>query len=194
MARITDQKKIDRLKESTMKLVVAHGFGGASVSLIANDAHVASGYFYMQHKGKYEMVNSLLQDVYQEIVGKLEEFMGQGSSFSFIIENLVRHFFHMANNDPVKLKFLYVLMHDYNFAIDKEMRDNINGLIQKMKEMGHSSGELDKMLTEDDIYLCVILNTIQFINLKYKKSSKEIIFKKKDEDHLIYLTRKLLQP
>ncbi|MBK6285485.1 MAG: hypothetical protein IPF54_25000 [Draconibacterium sp.] len=99
----------------------------------------------------------------------------------------------MANNDPVKLKFLYVLTHDYSFVIDKEMRENINMLIQNIKEQGHASGELDKMLNEDDIYLCVILNTVQFINQQYKKSSKDIIFKKKDEDHLIYLTRKLLK-
>ncbi len=193
MARITDQKRIDRLKESTMKLVVAHGFGGASVSLIANDANVASGYFYLHYKGKYEMVNTLLQDVYQEVVGKLEELTEKGSNFNSIIENLIRHFFQIANNDPVKLKFLYVLTHDYSFVIDKEMRENINMLIQNIKEQGHASGELDKMLNEDDIYLCVILNTVQFINHQYKKSSKDIIFKKKDEDHLIYLTRKLLK-
>jgi len=193
MARITDQRRIERLKESTMKLVVAHGFGGASVSLIANDANVASGYFYLHYIGKYEMVKSLLQGVYQEVVDKLEELEGNGSTFKNTIEQMIRHFFQMANNEPIKLKFLYVLTHDYSFVIDKAMRENIYGLIQRLKEQGHNSGELDKHLNEDDIYLCTVLNTIQFINYQYKKTSKDIIFKKKDEDHLIYLTSKLLK-
>lgn len=58
MARITDVNRIKRLKDSTMKLVVENGFGGASAAMIAIDAKVASGYFYMHYKGKYEMVNS----------------------------------------------------------------------------------------------------------------------------------------
>ena len=53
MARITDQNKIQRLKQSTMKLVVEKGFGGASAALISNDAQVASGYFYMHYEGKF---------------------------------------------------------------------------------------------------------------------------------------------
>ena len=40
MARITDLKRIERLKQSTMKLVVEKGFGGASAILIAKDAAV----------------------------------------------------------------------------------------------------------------------------------------------------------
>lgn len=193
MARITDQNKIDRLKQSTMKLVVEHGFGGASASLIAKDAKVASGYFYLHYKGKYEMVNALLQDVYQEIVDKLEELTNSDSSFSNTAEKVIRHFFKMANTEPIKLKFLYVLTHDYSFKIDQKMREIIFDLIGKLKELGHSTGELDKALNEDDIYLSVVLNTIQFINHQYKNSSKKVIFKKADEDHHIYLTNKILR-
>ena len=56
MARIIDTEKIERLKEATMKLVVEHGYGGASAALIAKEAKVAAGYFYMHYSGKYEMV------------------------------------------------------------------------------------------------------------------------------------------
>jgi len=193
MARITDRNKIERLKQSTMKLVVENGFGGASATLIAKDAKVAAGYFYMHYKGKYALVNALLQDVYQEVVIKFEELAGNGSSFNIIIEKMIRHFFKMANDEPIKLKFLYVLTHDYSFVIDQNMRENIFELIHKLKDQGHRSGELDKNLNEDDIYLTVVLNTIQFINYQYKTNSKKVIFKKKDEDHLIYQTFKILR-
>jgi AcrR family transcriptional regulator len=193
MARITDQNKIERLKQSTMKLVVERGFGGASASLIAKDAQVASGYFYMHYKGKFEMVNTLLQDVYQEVVDKFEELTSNGSSFNNTIEKMIRHFFRMANAEPIKLKFLYVLTNDYSFVIDQGMRKSIFGLIEKLKEQGYASGELDTQINENDLYLTVIINTIQYINQYYKNSPKKIVFRKGDEDHLIYLTNKILR-
>ena len=193
MARITDQNRIERLKQSTMKLVVEHGFGGASASLIAKDAKVASGYFYMHYKGKYEMVNALLQDVYQEVVQKFEELTSNDSTFSNIIEKMIRHFFSMANAEPIKLKFLYVLTNDYNFVIDEEMHSNIFKIINVLVFDGYSSGELDKEINQSDLYLMVIVNTIQYINQYYKNSARPVIFKKKDEDHLIYLINKVLK-
>ncbi len=193
MARITDQNRIERLKQSTMKLVAENGFGGASASLIAKDAEVASGYFYMHYKGKYEMVNALLHDVYEEVVCKFEELTSEESSFLEIIENMIRYFFEMANNDPIKLKFLYVLTSDYSFAIDKKMHENIFKILNIMVFDGHSSGQLDKEIKPDDLYLIVVINTIQYINHCYKNSGEPIIFNKKDEDHLIYLINKVLR-
>lgn len=193
MARITDQNKIERLKQSTMKLVVENGFGGASASLIAKDAEVASGYFYMHYKGKYEMVNTLLHDVYQEVVQKFEELTNNGLTFSEIIEKMIRHFFALANAEPIKLKFLYVLSNDYSFVIDKELHENIFKIINVLVFDGHFSGQLDKKVTESDLYLFVIINTIQYINQHYKNAGTPIIFTKKDEDHLIYLTNKILR-
>ncbi len=193
MARITDQNRIERLKQSTMKLVVERGFGGASASLIAKDARVASGYFYMHYRGKYEMVNALLQDVFHEVVSKFEELTGQESTFSCIIENMIRHIFSMANTDPIKLKFLYVLTNDYSFIINKEIRENIYKLLDLMVYDGHSSGQLDKRINRSDLYLIVIINTIQYINQYYKSSQKKVVFRKDDEDHLIYLTNKILK-
>ncbi len=193
MARITDQNRIERLKQSTMKLVVQHGFGGASASLIAKDAKVASGYFYMHYKGKYEMVNALLQDVYHEVVHKFRDLTSNDSTFTNIIENMIRHFFYMANADPVKLKFLYVLTNDYSFVIDDKMHEDILNILNILVNNGHSSGELDKNITRSDLYLIVIINTIQYINQYYKNSEKKVNFNKEDEDHFIYLTNKTLK-
>ncbi|SHF28713.1 transcriptional regulator, TetR family [Mariniphaga anaerophila] len=193
MARITDQKKIERLKQSTMKLVVERGFGGASATLIAKDARVASGYFYMHYKGKYEMVDSLLQEVFQELVTRFTELLAEGHSFSEIIETMIRFFFGMANSEPIKVKFLYVLTNDYSFVIDKDIKENTYSIIRKLKEMGYASAELDREITEDDLFLILFMNTIQFINQRYKNAPKISRFIKKDEDHLLYLINKMLK-
>lgn len=194
MARITDQKKIERLKQSTMKLVVEQGFGGASAALIAKDAQVASGYFYMHYKGKYEMVNSILQEVYQEVFCKFEEFIQQEASFADTLEKMVRHFIGIANSEPIKVKFLYVLTSDYSFVIDQKTRDNTYAIIGKLKEFGHASQSLDESITEEDLYLILFINTIQYINQRYKNNNrKKVIISDEEVDHLLYLFNKFIK-
>lgn len=193
MARITDQKKIERLKQATMKLVVERGFGGASAALIAKEAEVASGYFYMHYKGKYEMVNSILQEVYQEVFGEFEGLIEQNLSFSETIETMVRDFVQMANAEPIKVKFLYVLTNDYSFVIDQTIRENTFQIISKVKEFGHNSNALDASISEDDLYLILFINTIQYINQRYKSSTQKVKISDTDVDHLLYLFNKILR-
>jgi AcrR family transcriptional regulator len=193
MARITDQKKIERLKQATMKLVVERGFGGASAALIAKEAEVASGYFYMHYKGKYEMVNSILQEVYQEVFGEFEGLIEQDLSFTETIETMVRDFVRMANAEPIKVKFLYVLTNDYSFVIDQTIRENTFQIISKVKEFGHNSNALDAAISEDDLYLILFINTIQYINQRYKSGKQKVKISDADVDHLLYLFNKILR-
>lgn len=193
MARITDLKRIERLKQSTMKLVVEKGFGGASAILIAKDAGVAAGYFYRHYKGKKEMVNSLLQDVYQEMFTKFQELSLKGLTFSAITENMIRNFIELANANPVKIKFLYVLTHDYSFVVDPSIKENIFHLLIQLKNLGHESGELDKEINEDDLYQILIMNVLQTINLGFRKQKGKNSFKNPATEHLVYLTGKVLR-
>lgn len=193
MARITDQKKIERLKQSTMKLVVEKGFGGASASLIAKDAKVASGYFYLHYSGKYEMVNCILQEVYQEVFGEFEELVQKVSSFSELIEKMIRHFIEIANSQAIKIKFLYVLTNDYSFVIDQKIRENTYQIIARVKDIGHDTGALDKAIGEEDLYLLLFINTIQYINQRYKSNPKKVTITDEDISHLLYLLNKFLR-
>lgn len=192
MARITDQNKVERLKQSTMKLVVEYGFGGASAALIAKDAKVASGYFYMHYKGKYEMVNAILQEVYQEVFSKFEELIKEDTPFGEIIEKMVRHFVGIANSEPIKVKFLYVLTNDYNFVIDNDLRQKNLRFIETIRTVGIDSGCLDTQLTVDDLYLILFTMTTQFINQKYKYAEQEQITED-DTTHLLNLFLKILK-
>ncbi|WP_372648425.1 TetR/AcrR family transcriptional regulator [Draconibacterium sp.] len=192
MARITDQTKIERLKQSTMKMVVDNGFGGASVALISKDAQVASGYFYMHYKGKYELVNTILQEVYSEVFGMFEKLIEQCKPFHETIENIIRHFVELANKEPIRVKFLYVLTNDYNFVIDKHIQENTQMLLEKLMELGRSGNDLDKTLIVSDLYLILIITTIQFINQKYRNNDRDIIAEE-DIKHLLKLIFKFLK-
>ncbi len=193
MARITDSNRIKRLKDSTMKLVVEKGFGGASAANIALDANVAAGYFYMHYKGKYEMVNSLLQEVFQEAVFKLEEYLESGHTFDQVVDQIIDHIFTIANTDPVKLKFLYVLSNDYSFVIDNEIRQKVQGFLSKLVELGKSTQSIDPKITDNDLYLLLLVNTIQYINLRFKYQPENMEISVEVKDHLRYLLQKVLK-
>ena len=193
MARITDTKKLERLKNSTMKLVAQKGFGGASAVSIAADAKVATGYFYLHYNGKYELVNALLTEVYQEVANKLDELTNEGHPLKVLVDSLIGYFFDMANKEPVKIKFFYVLSNDYRFKLDKNIKASIFKLVQKFMDIGYKAEELDKNLTQEDIYLFLVLNTIQYINQKFKNTSTRVKFKDTDKQHLNYLLNKILK-
>ncbi|MFV0593990.1 MAG: TetR/AcrR family transcriptional regulator [Draconibacterium sp.] len=191
MARITDQRKVQRLKQSTMKLVVEKGFGGASVALISKDAQVASGYFYLHYAGKYEMVNAILHEVYQEVLVKFDDLVNQGYSFWETVEKIVRHFIEIANTEPVKIKFLYVLTNDYSFVLDNQIRENTYRIINRLSEMGNESGSLDRNITDDDLYLIMLATIFQYINQHFKRNKTSI--QEKETKHLLFLIDKLLK-
>lgn len=176
-----------------MKMVVEKGFGGASAVLIAKNAKVSAGYFYLHYNGKYEMVNSLLHTVYDEVISKLKELVEKGTSFMDIIEILVGHYFSMAQASPIKMKFLYVLLNDYNFRIDAEVKASVFEFISIVKSIGIKAGVLDQNLTDDDLYMFLVLNPIQFINQMYKKSEGKVELTQANQDHLLYLVNKIVR-
>ena len=175
-----------------MTLAVEKGFGGASAAMIAIDAKVASGYFCMHYKGKYEMVNSLLQEVFQEATYKLDEHLNSQHSFIQIVEEIVDHIFLIAEKDPVKLKFLYVLSNDYSFVIDDEIRLNVFNFLKRLKELGQESNSIDPEISEEDLYLLLLVNSIQYINLRFKFFSAKGELTHADKEHLLYLIQKVL--
>lgn len=174
-----------------MKLVVERGFGRASVALISKDAQVASGYFYMHYAGKYEMVNAILHEVYQEVLVKFENLVSHGYSFWETVEKIVLHFIDIANTDPVKIKFLYVLTNDYSFVLDNQIRENTYRIINRLSEIGLKSESIDRNITEDDLYLVMLSMIFQYVNQHFKKNETSI--QKEDTKHLLYLIHKLLK-
>ena len=168
MARIIDDTKIERIKTATLQMVVMKGYGGASVSEIAKIAGVSEGYLYSHYKGKAELVNELLYNSINEIIQKLETLINNEHSISEILEQLVRLFINTAIDYPDKIKFLYVLMHDYNFKIQDSQRDKIFDLCKKVKEIGLKAGELRDDIDEEEIYLIAVAYPIQLINMRFK--------------------------
>ena len=137
------------------------------------------------------MVNSILHEVYTEVLVHFEDLIQHGYSFWETVEKIVRHFIEIANNEPVKIKFLYVLTNDYSFLLDKEIKENTYRIINRLREMGQASGDLDENISDNDLYLIMLATVFQYINLHFKRNETSI--QEKETIHLLYLIKKLLK-
>jgi len=168
MARLIDETKIERIRNATIEMVVDKGFVGASISEIAKKAGVAEGYLYRFYKGKSELIDDLLFSNLNELMNKQEEFLDDLHTVKDIFEQQIRVLFEMANNYPERVKFLFVLMHDYNFIIQESQRNRIIDLCKRVKEKGLAMNEIDRTTNEEEIFLLGFTYPIEFINLRFK--------------------------
>lgn len=168
MARIIDEGKIQRIREATIEMVVQNGYGGASVSSIAHRAGVAEGYLYRFYKGKQELVTELLFTKVAKIVEKLEFLLNSCTSTNEISSQLIGELFKMATDAPMEIKFIYVLMHDYNFQVSDEQRIQIKSLCEKVISVGVANGEINSRISPEEAYGIVVIYPIEFINLRMK--------------------------
>jgi AcrR family transcriptional regulator len=168
MARLIDETKIGRIKEATIELVVNNGYGGASISSIARKAGVAEGYLYRFYSSKHELVSSLLYAKVEQIIAKLELLLESCTSVKEVIDLLISEFFSMARKSPVEVKFIHVLMHDYNFQVSDVQREQIKRLCNSVIGIGTKSGELSPDTTAEEVFGMAIIYPIEFINLRMK--------------------------
>jgi len=168
MARLIDDMKLERIKNATLEMVVANGYGGASISKIAKNAGVAEGYLYRFYNSKSELVNDLLFTNVDELANKIESLLDELHTVWEIFEHLIRSLITLAKEQPNRIKFLFVLMHDYNFNLVESQRERIFELCKRIIEIGLEKNQLRKDVTEEEIYLMGVAYPIQFINLRLK--------------------------
>lgn len=168
MARVIDEGKIERIREATVEFVVQNGYGGAAISSIARRAGVAEGYLYRFYRSKHELVTELLYSKVAQIIEKLERLLSSRLSVKEVITKLIGEFFNMATTSPGEIKFIYVLMHDYNFQVSDDQRLQIKNLCERVVLIGIANGEIRKDISVDEAYGMVVIYPLEFINLRMK--------------------------
>lgn len=168
MARPVDETKLERIRQTSMELIVHKGYGGASIAEIAKKAKVAEGYLYRHYKGKADLVEDILNSNIDELVVVLEELNSNTISIGHIFEGLIRKMFDIARKTPIRIQFIFVLMNDYNFSIREGMRTRIYQLCSEVKERGVKDGVLRADIEEDEIFLMGISYPVQYINYRLK--------------------------
>ncbi len=194
MARTIDNTKIENIKSAALKLVVEKGYGGASIAAIAKKAGVAEGYLYRFYHSKYELVNDLLFSGLNELMDNLDMLISDPLlSVKDAFEKLIRSLFEMAEQQPEKIKYLFVLMHDYNFNIHPEQRKRIFDLCRKVKNKGVKKGEILSTVDEETIYVFAVMIPIQFINMRFKNFFEKSSIGEREIKKVINMSIKILQ-
>ncbi len=192
MARNIDHTKLDAIKESAMQLVVEKGYGGASISQIAKKAKVAEGYLYRFYSGKEGLVSDLLNTKVNEVADRLEHAIENGNSFGEIVELVVRSIFQIAKKSVTDIKFMYIMMNDYSFAVNSDLKDRINLLCKEANNLGRKLQQLDPLIDAEELYFFTVIYPIQYINLRLKNFFGNNDWDSNDIENLIKICNKTL--
>lgn len=192
MARLIDTSKMKRIQEAATDLIVERGNGQASISAIAKKAGVAEGYLYRFHSSKDALVNHLLFSKIGFLIENIKVLMDTHSSVKKVMEILIKEFFTMGIERPTDVKFLYVLMHDYNFQVDVEQRKIIKQIILQLLEKGKESGEISDLVHEEEVFNMVITYPIVFINLRLKNFFGNSTWNTEDQSRIVEFCTKAL--
>ncbi len=168
MARPIDQAKLERIKQAAKELVVNMGYGGASIAAIAKKAEVADGYLYRFYPSKQLLVEDLLRSSVHLLINKLEGLNNENISFRELVYNLFEMLFEMAKEQELDIKFMYVLMNDYNFQVSSDQRTQIRAVCAQILTKGKQENAMDKSLHEEDIFIMLIVYPITLLNMRMK--------------------------
>lgn len=168
MAKSIDTSKLERIKESTVELVVSHGYNSASVSLIAKTAGVADGYLYRFYNSKYDLVSDIFKDKIETLVDYFDYLYETKNSIKEIVHEFVAYIMNRAKEFPVQIKFLFMLIHDYNFEINIEVANRLKTTFEKLLDKGKNNNEINQHITSEDLYVLIIGQSLLYIDSRYR--------------------------
>lgn len=168
MAKSIDTSKLERIKEATVELVVSHGYNSASVSLIAKRAEVADGYLYRFYSSKYDLVSDIFKSKIEQLADVLDELYLQKSTVREVVYEFVAYIINRAKELPTQTKFLFMLIHDYTFEIDKGVALRLKQTFDKLVQKGQANGEISPDVTSEDLYVLVVGQTLLYIDSRFR--------------------------
>jgi AcrR family transcriptional regulator len=169
MAKSIDASKLERIKEATVELVVKCGYNSASVSLISKRAEVAVGYLYRFYPSKYELVSDIFKSKIEQLVDVLDVLFEQKNSIHEIVYEFVAHIINRATDFPIQTKFLFMLIHDYSFEIDRGMAYRLKETFEKIVQKGQQNGEIGPTITSEDLYVLIVGQTLLYIDSRFRQ-------------------------
>ena len=192
MARKIDEDKINRIKESTMKMIVDHGIEATTIAMITKNANVSGGYLYRIYKGKQELINDLYSEKIVSLVNELEFLLALNpTTIEPIINAFVRNRIVYSINEPIASKFYYQLLHNENFNLTEPLKLKNIGLLEIIKRIGIQSGEISKNISLFKLHYHLLIYPVDYINFKRKKAFG--LEQSQDNDDVTYLTNNILK-
>lgn len=165
MARITDPDKLNRIKESTMDLIVRNGYSGITIAAIATEAQVSAGYLYRHFKGKDELISSLVLENFETLQSTVSRLLEESMDITTVVQYYFRALFEIANTDPTKARFISILYRDSRFRQDAQDKSilKIPAIAERILLKGQKTGEINSRTTVPEIMLFLLNLPIDYI-------------------------------
>ncbi len=184
MARNVDENKLISIENAAKELVIANGYGGASISAIAKKAGVAVGYLYRFYNSKQEFVEKLLFSRFEVLINNIHDSYKNESSIKDCILYILNSIIEIAETKPIDIQFLYVLINSYNFKASKEQVDKIFQLTNKLIEKGKKDNEIKPKIRTEEFFNILVTYPIVFFNQRFKGNLGKTGWDKSDLERL----------
>lgn len=164
MARKIDEDKILRIKNATMKTIVDCGIEKTTIAMIAKNANVSGGYLYRTYSGKQAVIDDLYFDKIASLNKELTFLIGLNpTSIVPILKAFIQNRLIFAINEPIASKFFYQLIHNDNFTLTGELKEQTISLMENIKKIGVQSGEITESTNLAQIHYHILVYAVDYI-------------------------------
>lgn len=192
MARVTDPQKLDRIRACTMDLIVRNGFAGITIAAVAEKAGVSVGYLYRHYAGKDELVTDLVVQNFETLRQTVTGMLAQSESVAAVVRYYLTQLFILAEQEPVKARFISVLFRDVRFreiARGKRLL-NIPEVAASLLAKGRATGEIREDVTVPEVMLFLLNLPLDYIFVNLEEAQPSPAF---TEAHIHRLTAMCLK-
>jgi len=193
MVKPTDIKKLHKVREAAIKVIVERGYYGATISQISKEAGVSDGYLYRHYSGKAELVRELFVESMEYFHSVVLEAIDKEESLDEVLFSTFSFLSQMLKNDPDTMAFIFIMDHDHSFEFPYEIRQGFKEIGEKLKQLGIESGDISRKLNEEDILAIVFGLPIKYMEMRRKSIISNNPFTDKDINTLVSICRNALK-
>lgn len=180
MARQIDITKLERLEKATISLVNLKGYASTTISEIAKEGGISTGYLYRHYKSKEELVRSIYERVLYDFDLHIDGQLNKPTGVREDMERIISYMFDQANNDSETSHFLCLLVYEQAFNVPQLRNKKTAEQCKKILMKGHQTGEIRKDVTPEHILITLFTIPVRLIEARLAPGSKKRFFTEKD--------------
>lgn len=186
MARITDPEKLNRIKDSTMELLVRNGYSGITIAAIAFEARVSVGYLYRHFKGKNALISYLVLENFDYLLKTVNLLLDQSEDITTVVRYYMGALFEMANTFPNRARFIGVLFRDPHFRKEAQGKNilDIPEIAERIRLKGQLTHEIDSQVSNSEVMLFLLNIPIDFMSQRLGNSGTSAPFTEEEINRL----------
>lgn len=142
------------LKRAAIKFFPKYGFKGTTVRMLAKEAKMTNPALYIHYKNKDNFLLSLLKEITQNIINKLEEIIQPLKSAEEKIYKIIDIIFIYSRKNFNEIRFILFCLDHYKEKLLKLKTKLLPHLIAEIIIEGQNKG---KFIKKDPLFLSIIV-------------------------------------